>query len=49
MNKKYLFAALALPLMFSCTQDEFAVQGTDSANDALQNRIKVGKVAFTNA
>lgn len=49
MNRKYLFAALALPLMFSCTQDEFAVQGTDSANNALQNRIKVGKVAFTNA
>ena len=45
MRTRYLLAAMALPLMFSCTQDEFEVQGENGSN-ALQNRVNVGKVAF---
>ena len=48
MKRKIFYAALALPLMVACTQDEFAVQGVGSAENALQNRINVGKVAFAN-
>ena len=37
---------MALPLMFSCTQDEFDVQGIENNGNAVQNRVNAGKVAF---
>ena len=46
MRSKYLLAAMALPLMFSCTQDEFDVQGIENNGNAVQNRVNAGKVAF---
>jgi len=47
MKTKYLLSALALPLLAACTQDEFDVQSGMNGNAALQDRIEVGKVAFT--
>lgn len=48
MKAKYLLTAMAAaPLMFSCTQDDLLVQENGSNNEAaLQERVKVGKVAF---
>lgn len=46
MRSKYLLAAMALPFMFSCTQDEFDVQGIENSGNAVQNRVNAGKVAF---
>lgn len=48
MRVKYLLAAMAAPLFFSCTQDEFVGQNEGQDAAALQNRVKVGKVAFVN-
>ena len=45
MRTRYYLAAMALPLMFSCTQDEFGVQ-EDNGSNALQSRVNVGKVTF---
>lgn len=48
MKTRYLLTAMALPLLFSCTQDELTVkENGNGENVALQNRVKVGKVAFT--
>lgn len=48
MKAKHLFPVMALPLLFSCTQEDLvAPQGNVDGNVTLQNRIKVGKVAFT--
>ncbi|MDY3266787.1 MAG: hypothetical protein SOX26_04570 [Phocaeicola sp.] len=48
MKAKHLFPVMALPLLFSCTQEELvAPQGNDNGDVTLQNRIKVGKIAFT--
>lgn len=48
MKAKHLFPVMALPLLFSCTQEDLvAPQGNGDGNVTLQNRIKVGKVAFT--
>lgn len=48
MKAKHLFPVMALPLLFSCTQEDLvAPQGNADGNVTLQNRIKVGKVAFT--
>lgn len=47
MKAKYLLTAMALPLLFSCTQDEFIGQEDGNNSALLQNRVKVGKVAFT--
>ena len=46
MKTRYLMAAMTLPLMFSCTQDDFTVQEGGENGSALQNRIKVGQVTF---
>lgn len=37
---------MTLPLLAACTQEDLGVQ-VDNGNAALQNRIEVGKVAFT--
>lgn len=48
MKAKHLFPVMALPLLFSCTQEELvAPQGNENGDVTLQNRIKVGKIAFT--
>lgn len=47
MRRKYLLAAMALPLFAACTQDEFMGQENDNAASALQNRVKVGSVTLT--
>lgn len=47
MKKKYLLAAMALPLFAACTQDDFMGQKSENAVPSLQNRVKVGKVTLT--
>ena len=46
MKTRYLLSALTLPLLAACTQEDLGVQ-VNNSNAALQNRIEVGKVAFT--
>lgn len=46
MKTRYLLSALTLPLLAACTQEDLDVQ-VNNSNAALQNRIEVGKVAFT--
>ena len=46
MKTRYLLSALTLPLLAACTQEDLGVQ-VNNGNAALQNRIEVGKVAFT--
>lgn len=47
MKTKYLLTAMALPLFAACTQEELPGVGTNDNAVALENRVKVGKVAFT--
>ena len=46
MKTRYLLSALTLPLLAACTQEDLGVQ-VNNSDAALQNRIEVGKVAFT--